>query len=267
MTGDKNVKLPDGSVVASGLAFRNSFHLDPRMKADIFVPCGGRPKSINETNWKALLDSEGRPLFKWIVEGANLFITQNARLKLEEKGVILFKDSSTNKGGVTSSSLEVLAGLALNDKEFAKDMATSDEGHSPAFRKQYIKEIIEIVKAKADAEFEALWRLRETEGRPISELSDTLSEKINEITTAVETSDIFDDLGLRRAVLSSHIPQCLVKAAGMDALMKRIPLNYQKAIFARTVASGFIYRYGINAGYEDYRRHIGSLAAPSSKKK
>ena len=29
--------------------------------------------------------------FKIIVEGANLFFTQNARLMLEEKGVIIFK--------------------------------------------------------------------------------------------------------------------------------------------------------------------------------
>jgi hypothetical protein len=42
-----------------------------------------------------------------IVEGANLFLTQDARLQLEKAGVILYKDSTANKGGVTSSSLEV----------------------------------------------------------------------------------------------------------------------------------------------------------------
>ncbi|HTZ53273.1 MAG TPA: NAD-glutamate dehydrogenase domain-containing protein [Spirochaetia bacterium] len=110
---DRDVTLPDGSRVASGLGFRNTFHLDPRVKADLFVPCGGRPKSINLSNWRALLDPDGKPRFRWIVEGANLFITQEARLKLEDKGVVLFKDSSTNKGGVISSSFEVLAGLAL----------------------------------------------------------------------------------------------------------------------------------------------------------
>ncbi|MFO0131282.1 MAG: hypothetical protein ACK52J_01570 [bacterium] len=31
----------------------------------------------------------------------------NFRKKLEDSGVILFKDASTNKGGVTSSSYEV----------------------------------------------------------------------------------------------------------------------------------------------------------------
>ena len=44
-----------------------------------------------------LVDSEGKPNFKYVVEGANLFFTQQARLFLEKKGVVLFKDSSTNK--------------------------------------------------------------------------------------------------------------------------------------------------------------------------
>ena len=57
-----------------------------------------------------------------IVEGANLFFTQEARLKLEAAGCVLYKDASANKGGVTSSSLEVLAALALNDDEFSQHM-------------------------------------------------------------------------------------------------------------------------------------------------
>jgi glutamate dehydrogenase len=43
-------------------------------------------------------------------------LTQQARIYLEQRGVVVFKDSSANKGGVTSSSLEVLAGLSLNDQ-------------------------------------------------------------------------------------------------------------------------------------------------------
>lgn len=38
---------------------------------------------------------------------------------MEDHGVILFKDSSANKGGVTSSSFEVLAAMCLEEKEFA----------------------------------------------------------------------------------------------------------------------------------------------------
>lgn len=55
-----------------------------------------------------------------------MFFTQQARLWLEKKGVVLFKDSSTNKGGVTSSSLEVLAGLGLSDEEYIDLMIFKD---------------------------------------------------------------------------------------------------------------------------------------------
>jgi len=56
-----------------------------------------QPESVNITNVSRLFDAEGKPHFKVIVEGANLFFTQQARLYLEKRGVILFKDSSTNK--------------------------------------------------------------------------------------------------------------------------------------------------------------------------
>ena len=35
---DANITLPDGTVVDSGLAFRNEFHLNPLSSADLFVP-------------------------------------------------------------------------------------------------------------------------------------------------------------------------------------------------------------------------------------
>lgn len=56
------------------------------------------PEAVNISNMAALVDADGKPHFKYIVEGANLFLTQQARLHLEKRKVILFKDSSTNKG-------------------------------------------------------------------------------------------------------------------------------------------------------------------------
>ena len=56
------------------------------------------PEAVNVSNMAALIDAEGKPHFKYIVEGANLFLTQQARLYLEKRKVILFKDSSANKG-------------------------------------------------------------------------------------------------------------------------------------------------------------------------
>jgi glutamate dehydrogenase len=80
--------FPDGEVVVDGTDFRNGAHL--RYKSDILVPCGGRPESVNLGNVSKLWDSEGVPSFKYIVEGANLFISPQARLQLEKRGVVLF---------------------------------------------------------------------------------------------------------------------------------------------------------------------------------
>lgn len=126
LISDKNVTLPDGTVVESGLQFRNSFHLHPLSRGDFFIPCGGRPASVNFDNiGKFMYLEDGSLRFKYVVEGANLFITQDARRKLEKAGVVLFKDASANKGGVTSSSLEVLAALVLTDDEFRAHMAVA----------------------------------------------------------------------------------------------------------------------------------------------
>ena len=71
-----NVRLPSGILVESGIQFRNEFHLLEEFKADLFVPCGGRPESVDLSNVGRLLNSDGTPRFKYIVEGANLFFTQ-----------------------------------------------------------------------------------------------------------------------------------------------------------------------------------------------
>lgn len=90
--------LPMGEVVARGVDFRNLAHLrnfsagsDGR-SAEVMVPCGGRPEAINISNVAQLIDENGKPRVAYIVEGANLFITQEARLQLEKAGCVVFKD-------------------------------------------------------------------------------------------------------------------------------------------------------------------------------
>ena len=66
-----------------------------RFKADLFVSCGVRcvlcnegraderpcsPEAANISNMAALVDSEGKPHFKWIVEGTNLFINEKRKI-------------------------------------------------------------------------------------------------------------------------------------------------------------------------------------------
>ena len=59
-------KRPGGEIIPDGTAFRNEAHF--RYKADIFVPCGGRPEAINVGNVTRMWDAEGKPNVKYIVE-------------------------------------------------------------------------------------------------------------------------------------------------------------------------------------------------------
>merc|ERR1719218_205901 len=102
---EKDLTLNCGYHVDDGVNFRNNFHVWDGISADFFVPCGGRPGSVHLGNVHQMFKEDGSPRYKYVVEGANLFITDGARDLLQDSGVILFKDASTNKGGVTSSSL------------------------------------------------------------------------------------------------------------------------------------------------------------------
>ena len=243
---ERNVTLPDGERVESGLDFRNAFHLHPRFRADLFVPCGGRPSSVNINNWHKYLAEKGKPRFKIIVEGANLFITQQARLRLEERGAIIYKDASANKGGVTSSSLEVLASLALTDSEYGRLMCVRN-GAVPAFRRKYVGEILDIIRENARLEFDIIWRENEAKGLARSVLSDLISEKINLIKDAISQSDLWQDRVLLRKVTSCCIPAVLVEEIGFARILKRVPMTYLKALFASELASRYVYKHGLDA--------------------
>jgi glutamate dehydrogenase len=243
---DRDVILPHDEKVENGLEFRNTFHLHRLFKADIFVPCGGRPSSVTINNWTTYLNESGEPRFKVIVEGANLFITQQARLRLEEKGVVLYKDASANKGGVTSSSLEVLASLVLTDQEYDELMCVKD-GVISEFRQKYINEIIEDIKDNASKEFEVIWKENKAKGIPKAILTDVISEKINQIKDAVAASDLFANKALVKKVIAKGVPPTLVKKVGVDKILKRIPKTYLKALFASRLAGAYVYKYGLDA--------------------
>ncbi|KAF9159656.1 NAD-dependent glutamate dehydrogenase [Actinomortierella ambigua] len=242
LVDEVNVTLPTGEVVDDGLSFRNHFHLNPIVKADVFVPCGGRPESVDLQSVDRLFDGD-QPRFKYIVEGANLFFTQEARLRLERSGAIVFKDASANKGGVTSSSLEVLAALSFTDEEFAEHMQVTKD-HIPAFYQEYVKEVQEIIERNARFEFEALWREHGRTKTPRSILSDQLSVAIVQLNENLQHTSLWDNLALRKVVLEEAFPNLLLKQVGLDTLLKRVPENYVRAIFGAFLASRFVYKYG-----------------------
>jgi len=208
---DEKVKLPSGELVESGFNFRNEFHLHPLSKADMFLPCGGRPASINLSNVNTYFVKNGKPKFKIIVEGANLFLTQDARLVLENAGVVLYKDASANKGGVTSSSLEVLAAIAMTDDEHKQHMQVVDPHNIPPFYKEYVQQIQERIEENAQLEFECIWREHERTKLPRCVLTDKVSEKINGLNDIIGSSSLYQSHDVRNLVFSLAIPKKITR--------------------------------------------------------
>jgi len=240
---DVDQSLPDGSVVANGMDFRNGFHLNPLAVADFFVPCGGRPEAVNMSNVSRLMDeTTKKPKYKFIVEGANLFFSQEARLVLEKSGVVIFKDASANKGGVTSSSLEVLAALSLSDEEFATHMNGDAE-----FYKRYVIEVQNFIEHNARMEFDCIWSENEKTNTSRCLLSDIISNKINELSTSISESDLWNNDSLKKKILSEAFPKELQKLVGLDTILTRVPENYLRAMFGTYLASNYVYQLGLSS--------------------
>ena len=241
LVDETDVKLPSGEVINNGMIFRNTFHLRGG-HYETFTPCGGRPEAIDLSNVGKLI-VDGKSTIPYIVEGANLFITQDAKLRLEKAGCILFKDASANKGGVTSSSMEVLAALAFDDTGFLEHMCINN-GKVPAFYKEYVKAVQEVIKRNAALEFEAIWREHAATGKPRSILSDELSVAITKLDEELQKSELWDNVPLRAAILEEALPNLLLQKIGLDTILKRVPENYLRAIFGSYLASRFIYEHG-----------------------
>jgi glutamate dehydrogenase len=250
LVDETNVQLPNGAIVESGLAFRNSFHLSEYARGDLFVPCGGRPDSVDATNVNSMFlrtpeGKRGEPKFRYIVEGANLFFTQEARITLEKAGVVLFKDASANKGGVTSSSFEVLAALSFNDEEFEKHMQVKEDS-TPKFYQDYVKEVQEKIQSNARLEFACIWRQSQETGKPKCLLTDELSDKINELSAVLaESEELWSLEDIRRKVLQAACPVTLQNLLTLDTIMKRVPENYLRVLFSSFLASHYVYENGL----------------------
>ena len=218
-----------------GVLIRNTLH--NRLKADAFIPGGGRPATINDSNWRDYLTTDGKPSAPIIVEGANLFLTPGARKELFAAGCLIFKDSSANKCGVICSSYEIGASMLLDEKSFM------------AIKTVFVEQV--LVKLRELARFEA--ELLMTEGRrhphtPLTELSTELSKVINQAADAIRSSmDSWSaaDRELAKQVVREHIPQKLQETAG-DRLWKDIPQAYLDWMVAKRLASGIVYREGVN---------------------
>lgn len=267
LVDDVDKELPNGTVVTSGVSFRNTFHLKVgevlgNDAIDLFVPCGGRPSAIDTNNVHELIDSKtGKSIIPYIVEGANLFITQSAKIILEHAGCVIFKDASTNKGGVTSSSLEVLAALSFDDKGFLSHMCVGQDGSVPKFYQEYVKQVQKIIVNNAQLEFQSLWALKQSTGITFTELSDKLSVTINKLADELANSNELwnDDKKFRNAVLLDSLPDLLLNEIGIEKILLRVPETYLKALFACHLASRFVYSRGIDSNPAKFLEFISSI--------
>ncbi|MBA2368195.1 MAG: NAD-glutamate dehydrogenase [Candidatus Protochlamydia sp.] len=207
-------------------------------KADVFIPAGGRPRSLNETNISEFLDEKGRPTSHAIIEGANLYLNQTARRYLEEKGVLIIKDSSANKGGVICSSFEVLSNLALEEKIFLEN------------REVLIAEILERLKTCALNEADLLLKTHQKTGEFLTSLSDKISQRINQYT--YQLLDYFDlyplSSDLQDPMIRCFLNYCLptLREKFPHDLISKIPEHHKKAIIACHISCYMVYNKGLD---------------------
>jgi glutamate dehydrogenase len=123
---------------------------------------------------------------------------------------------------VTSSSLEVLASLTFDDEGFAKHMCVGEDGTPPQFYNDYVKSVQTIIQNNARLEFEAIWREHQKTGTPRSILSDTLSIAITNLDEELQKTDLWDNIGFRKSVLSEALPKLLLEKIGLEKIMERV---------------------------------------------
>ena len=237
LVDESDVKLPSGELVHNGMIFRNSFHLRTDQPFDMFVPCGGRPESIDLSSVGKLLRNN-KSVIPYMVEGANLFITQDSKLRLEKAGCVLYKDASANKGGVTSSSLEVLASLTFDDQGFEDNMCVREDGTVPEFYKSYVQQVQEVIKQNAALEFEAIWREHEQSHVLRSVLSDRLSLAITKLDEELQRTTLWDNVELRRSVLGDALPKLLLDTIGLETILQRVSPFASSVMIAKLTKIG-----------------------------
>lgn len=228
-------KLVEDWLSGSDMNFilRNNIH---QMKTDIFIPAGGRPRTLNETNIKEFLDETGKPTAQCIIEGANLYITPKGRRLLEKAGVLIIKDSSANKTGVICSSFEVLCGLALGDEKFL------------ANKKALVDEILIRLKECAANEAHLLLKTHKETNEFLTDISDELSERINHFT--YQLLDYLEGIPWNtsnHALIQSYLNYCLptLRDHFQKELLEEIPEHHKKAIVACHIAAQIVYKKGL----------------------
>ncbi|MDR3630321.1 MAG: NAD-glutamate dehydrogenase [Desulfocapsaceae bacterium] len=248
----RDVRLPDGSLVADGAVFHRNFLADPDHRELIraaniqaFIPCGGFKDTVNHGNVKRFL-----ALFqelRFIVEGANVFFDDAARRHIATVTAIKqIKDTTANKGGVFSSSIaEVLTGFLFQDDYEEKLLNHSDT------RWELIGNILSLVDAHARAETSMLIRIHEADPAvPLFVLSEQTSENIYALQAVFQEGleRILADAELVWRILLRYVPEVLINRLGRKAITDILATpelkTYRDAIITKKLSSMAFYTHG-----------------------
>ena len=214
------------------------------VETDLFIPAGGRPETIAMHNVDQFFKEDGQPSSRVIVEGANSFITPDARRVLQQRGVVIMRDASANKCGVISSSYEIIANLTLSEEEFL------------AHKQQYVSDVITILNRMAEQEARVvIKRQRETGGKiTYTDISTQVSQEINAHYARMfaffqANPELVREENYKHAILA-HMP-ALIREAQFQDRIDRLPEKVKYAILASKLASSMVYFGDDNTVYGD----------------
>lgn len=214
------------------------------VETDLFIPAGGRPETIAMHNVDQFFKADGQPTARVIVEGANSFITPDARRVLQQRGVVIMRDASANKCGVISSSYEIIANLTLSEAEFL------------AHKQQYVSDVITILNRMAEQEARVvIKRQRETGGKiTYTDISTQVSQEINGHYARMfayfqANPELVAQANYKNAILA-HMP-ALIREPQFQDRIDRLPEKVKYAILASKLASSMVYFGDDNTVYGD----------------
>lgn len=214
------------------------------VETDLFIPAGGRPETIALHNVDQFFKADGQPSAKVIIEGANSFITPDARRALQQRGVVIMRDASANKCGVISSSYEIIANLTLSDEEFL------------AHKQQYVSDVITILNRMAEQEARVvIKRHRELGGKvTYTDISTQVSQEINghyaRMFTYFQANPLLVHEEAYKHAMLAHMP-ALIREAQFKDRIDRLPEKVKYAILASKLGSSMVYFGDDNTTYGD----------------
>jgi glutamate dehydrogenase len=212
---------------------------------DIFIPCGGRPETIHIGNWEKLFDNNHNPTTRAIIEGANSFISPEARDMIQKKGIIILKDASANKCGVICSSYEIIGGLLMKDEEFLQHKA------------KYVKDVLKILEKRAVDESGLIFqRYTQSQGKKLyTDISNEISHEINELTDTIYSYLLANPEKIGKPpytkMLLLHFPDFIRERKKFRDRVKDLPLKYRIAMVSTEIATRSIYHGGFEVSFED----------------